>query len=114
VNGAAVRVRTNNGHLELDADTLRAGANVVTVGFTKIAPAGKPITRYEDKGDCSEYIYTLFVPMDASMAFPCFDQPDLKGQFTPQQAANKISDFFRPMPLAIERSFHNSPGHGRE
>jgi aminopeptidase N len=32
--------------------------------------------------DGKEYIYTLFVPMDASMAFPCFDQPDLKGRFT--------------------------------
>ena len=44
---------------------------------------GAAITRYEDKDDGSEYIYSLFlfVPMDASMAFPCFDQPDLKGRF---------------------------------
>lgn len=46
-----------------------------------IAAAGKALTRFEDKDDGSEYIYTLFVPMDASMAFPCFDQPDLKGKF---------------------------------
>ncbi len=45
-------------------------------------PSGKAITRYEDKEDGSEYFYTLFVPMDASAAFPCFDQPDLKGRFT--------------------------------
>ena len=44
-------------------------------------PAGKPIIQYEDKDDGSEYVYTLFVPMDASMAFPCFDQPDIKGKF---------------------------------
>ncbi len=46
-----------------------------------IATAGKAITRFEDKDDGSEYLYTLFVPMDAEMAFPCFDQPDLKGKF---------------------------------
>ena len=47
-----------------------------------VAPAGKAITRYEDRDDHTEYLYTLFVPMDASMAFPCFDQPDLKARFT--------------------------------
>jgi aminopeptidase N len=56
--------------------------NVVNIDFTApIATAGKAFTRYEDKDDGAEYIYTLFVPMDANMAFPCFDQPDLKGQF---------------------------------
>ena len=52
-----------------------------------IATAGKAITRFEDKDDGSEYLYTLFVPMDASMAFPCFDQPDLKGKFTLEVSA---------------------------
>ena len=47
-----------------------------------IATAGKAITRFEDKDDGNEYLYTLFVPMDAEMAFPCFDQPDIKGRFT--------------------------------
>jgi aminopeptidase N len=46
-----------------------------------VAAAGKAITRFEDRDDGSEYLYTLFVPMDAEMAFPCFDQPDLKGRF---------------------------------
>jgi aminopeptidase N len=56
--------------------------NVVKVEFTApVGPAGKAFTRFEDKDDGNEYIYTLFVPMDASMAFPCFDQPDIKGQF---------------------------------
>ena len=82
VNGGEVAVAAENGHLEIPAARLRAGENVVTVEFTsQIALAGKPLTRYEDRDDGSEYIYTLFVPMDASMAFPCFDQPDLKGRF---------------------------------
>ena len=71
VNGETVPVKSDNGHLALAADKLRAGPNLVVIDFTSnIAPAGKPITRYEDKDDNSEYIYTLYVPMDASMAFP--------------------------------------------
>ena len=82
VNGAVVAVKQENGHLELPAGRLRAGENIVLAEFTaNIAPAGKAITRYEDRDDKDEYLYTLFVPMDASMAFPCFDQPDLKAKF---------------------------------
>src|SRR5579872_2529289 len=82
VNGAEMAAVPESGHLELPANKLRAGENTVIFDFTSaVAPAGKPITRYQDKDDGSEYIYTLFVPMDASMAFPCFDQPDLKGRF---------------------------------
>ncbi len=82
VNGTEMPPVADNGHLQLPAGRLHAGENTLTLDFSSaVAPAGKPITRYEDKDDGSEYIYTLFVPMDASMAFPCFDQPDLKGRF---------------------------------
>jgi aminopeptidase N len=82
VNDADVPIQTENGHILLPQQNLRVGENRIAIDFeSPVAPAGKAITRYEDKDDGSEYIYTLFVPMDASMAFPCFDQPDLKGRF---------------------------------
>lgn len=80
LNGRPISTVLDNGHLHL---AVRAGVNTVTTVFaSNAAPAGKAITRYEDRDDGSEYFYTLFVPMDASMAFPCFDQPDLKARFT--------------------------------
>jgi hypothetical protein len=59
-----------------------AGENVIKLDFTSpILSSGSAITRYVDKEDGSEYIYSLFVPSDASTAFPVFDQPDLKARF---------------------------------
>ncbi len=59
-----------------------AGENVIKLDFTSpILTSGSAITRYVDKEDGAEYIYSLFVPSDASIAFPVFDQPDLKARF---------------------------------
>ena len=83
LNGQPIPTTLTDGPLLLPAKFLHPGENKFEAAFTsRIAAAGAAITRYEDKDDGSEYIYSLFVPMDASMAFPCFDQPDLKGRFT--------------------------------
>jgi aminopeptidase N len=82
INGRPADAVRDNGHLLLSGSSLKAGYNTIQIVFTSsVAAAGKAFTRYPDRDDQSEYIYTLFVPMDASMAFPCFDQPDLKGKF---------------------------------
>ena len=71
-----------NGHLRIPAHHLAGGHNVLEARFTtRIAPAGAAIIRFDDRSDNSTYLYTLLVPSDANLLFPCFDQPDLKARF---------------------------------
>ncbi|MFN0300178.1 MAG: M1 family aminopeptidase [Burkholderiales bacterium] len=84
VNGLAARgVRLENDHIIIPAEHLRAGVNRLRIDFSSpIAVSGSGLTRYRDREDTSDYVYSLLVPADASTVFPCFDQPDLKGRFT--------------------------------
>jgi aminopeptidase N len=83
VNGREVKdAREASDHILIPGAYLVKGENVVRLKFeSPIATSGSAVTRYLDREDKSEYIYTLFVPSDASTAFPCFDQPDLKARF---------------------------------
>lgn len=72
----------SDGHLTLPQALLRTGANRITARFaTPIAASGAAIIRYRDDKDGGVYLYTLLVPSDANLLFPCFDQPDLKARF---------------------------------
>lgn len=83
VNGREVKdAREANDHILIPGAYLVKGENVLLLKFeSPIATSGSAVTRYLDREDKSEYLYTLFVPSDASTAFPCFDQPDLKARF---------------------------------
>src|SRR5215213_10750179 len=84
VNDAVeIPASTANEHITIPKGLLKAGENVIKIQFASpIKTSGAAITRYTDKEDGAEYVYSLFVPSDASMAFPVFDQPDLKARFT--------------------------------
>src|SRR5262245_42344819 len=83
VNGSPTHGTFNGAHLHLPANEIRRGENVVTADFTTpIAAAGASIIRFHDDKDGSDYLYTLLVPSDANLLFPCFDQPDLKAKLS--------------------------------
>ncbi len=69
-------------HIIISKKFLQTGENFIKIEFASpIKTSGAAVTRYVDKEDGAEYIYSLFVPSDASTAFPVFDQPDLKAKF---------------------------------
>lgn len=84
INGSAwaeMAAAWNRHHLVIPAARLRLGRNSVEVGFaTPVAQAGASIIRNRDATDGNVYLYTLLVPSDANLLFPCFDQPDLKAK----------------------------------
>ncbi len=62
-----------NGHIVVPASSLEKGDNTIRIGFTA--------------GDASlnrsaDFIYALFVPARAHLAFPVFDQPNLKARWS--------------------------------
>jgi aminopeptidase N len=70
---ASVPLEAAAEHLVIAPTDLRDGDNRIMIEFT--APDAA-LNRND------EFLYTLFVPARARMAFPCFDQPDLKARYT--------------------------------
>jgi aminopeptidase N len=60
-------------HLMIPPADLRQGRNEITIEFI----AGDAALNRNP-----EFLYSLFVPARAHLAFPCFDQPDLKARWT--------------------------------
>jgi aminopeptidase N len=73
IDGRDVDLQVADGHLMVPADRTRAGGNAIELEFI----AGNDALNRSD-----EFLHTLFVPARAHLAFPCFDQPDLKGRYT--------------------------------
>jgi aminopeptidase N len=73
INQVPARYRAMNGHLVVPAGALRTGEQTIAIEFLT---GGAPLHRNPD------FLYTLFVPARAHLAFPCIDQPSLKARYT--------------------------------
>lgn len=73
VNGHDVAVDVQQEHVIIPARFMVKGLNKIAIDFI----AGDASLNRND-----DFLYALFVPDRARMAFPCFDQPDLKANFT--------------------------------
>jgi aminopeptidase N len=71
--GRDVTFQFENGHLTIPAEATQAGQNEIAIDFL----AGDDSLNRSD-----EFLYTLFVPARAHLAFPSFDQPNLKARYT--------------------------------
>ena len=75
VNGQATAYIFQNEHLRIPEEATIQGMNEVYIRFT----AGDQSLNRND-----EFLYTLLVPDRARTVFPCFEQPNLKAEFTLQ------------------------------
>jgi aminopeptidase N len=67
-----IGVHTFNGHIIIPKEFLAVGENRLEIIFDA---GDAPLNRNSDS------VHTLFAPARAHLAFPCFDQPDLKARF---------------------------------
>ena len=108
VNGDRVPAEHNGAHLRIPEARVRSGQNTVVVRFTSpIAPAGASVIRFTDETDQRDYLYTLLVPADANLFFPCFDQPDIKARFTVSVHASHpplLTNAPRARPTGVARN----------
>ncbi|MDV3848787.1 aminopeptidase [Elizabethkingia anophelis] len=73
VNGQAIKPVLENEHILIDQKYLKSEHNQITFKFI----AGNSALNRRDG-----YLYTLFVPDRARTMFPCFDQPNLKANYS--------------------------------
>jgi len=73
VNGQSIAVTHEKEHILINGEFLSTGTNTIEIEFE----AGeRSLNRSED------FLYTLLVPDRASTLFPCFDQPNMKANYT--------------------------------
>ena len=72
-NGQTCRWDFHNEHIIIPKSAVKKGENYIDIRFT----AGEQSLNRNE-----EFLYTLLVPDRARTVFPCFEQPNLKAEFT--------------------------------
>jgi len=81
-NNLHPKYTTTEKTIVMPANELKLGKNTIKIAFSHpYSTSSAGVYRFKDPADQKTYIYTQFEPVDASNAFPCFDQPDLKAHF---------------------------------
>ncbi|WP_313565715.1 aminopeptidase N [Mobilicoccus sp.] len=88
--GEVTGVEVDGERREVDADGARVRVEVpagrsctLTVrGNASYSRSGEGMHRFVDPADQRVYLYTQYEPSDSRRVFPCFEQPDLKAEFT--------------------------------
>ena len=73
LNGGAVKHKIFNEHIVIADSEVRTGNNIITIAFK---------VDNQSLNRNNEFLYTLLVPDRARTLFPCFDQPDIKANYT--------------------------------
>ena len=72
IAGRPSNFKAVNGHIVIPPDEIAPGENAIDIVFRA---GDQSLNRNPD------FLYSLFVPARAHLAFPCFDQPDLKARY---------------------------------
>ena len=90
-NGNLITTIHQNEHVIIPSENLKKGRNTIEIEFI----AGDLSLNRND-----DFLYTLLVPDRASTLFPCFDQPDLKANYSLKISAPKDWKVLAGAPLA--------------
>lgn len=102
VNGNSSEIKHDKEHLIIPNESLTKGRNTIEINFI----AGDLSLNRND-----DFLYTLLVPDRASTLFPCFDQPNLKANYSLSITAPKDWEVLAGGALANKETLGESTKH---